>query len=108
MWERSCGTACYAIPIFRIVAQTKHLADSRKEHWCNQAFEGVFFVEKVEVVLGTRFWTCEHTQLEVDDKAVAVPDPLISRVLEPCKLQPLFLLCLQRPSPWIAAVERLP
>ena len=65
-------------------------------------------MEKVEVVLGIHFWTCEHMQLEIDDKTVAVPDPLISRALEPYKLQQLLLLCLQRPSPWIAAVERLP
>jgi len=91
-----------------IVAQTQHLVASRKEHWYNQTFGGFFFVEKVEVVLGIHFWTCKYTKLEVDDKAVAVPDLLIIRVLEPCKLQQLLLLCLQRPSPWIAAVERLP
>lgn len=65
-------------------------------------------MEKVEVVLGTHFWTCAHTQHEAEDKAVAVPDPLFSRALEPYKLQQLWLLCWQRPSPWIAAVERLP
>ncbi len=89
-------------------SNAQHLVASRKEHWYNQTFGGFLFVEKVEVVLRIHFWTCEHTQLEVDDKAVAVPDPLISRVLEPCKLQPLLLLCLQKPSPWIAAVGRLP
>ncbi len=92
----------------RIVAQMQHLVGSRKEHWYNQTFGGFFFVEKVEVVLGTHFWTCTYTKLEAAAKVVAVLDLLMSRVTEPCKLQQPLLLCLQKPSPWIAAVERLP
>ncbi len=65
-------------------------------------------MEKVEVVLGTHFWTCTYTKFEAAAKVVAVLDLLMSRVLEPCKLQQPLLLCLQKPSPWIAAVERLP
>ncbi len=37
-------------------------------------------------------------QIEVDDKAVDADDLLISRVLEPCELQQLMRLCLQRLS----------
>ena len=33
------------------------------EHWYNQTFGGFFFVEKVEVVLGTHFWTCTYTKI---------------------------------------------
>lgn len=64
---------------------------SKQEHWYKQSFGDFLFVEKVE-------------QTEVDDKAVDADD-LISRVLEPCKLQQLLRLCLQRPSLWISTVE---
>ena len=99
-------TSCHSN--IRIVTQAQHLVGSRKEHWYYWTFGGFFFVEKVEVVLGIHFWTCKHTKLEVDAKVVAVPDLRMCRILEPCKLQQLLLLCLRKPSPWIAAVERLP